>query len=60
MRGDVHAVHEAVESVPSCNVQLEQPRGQATHQRSASTTGGELTEAITRFGLEESNRAGIA
>ena len=32
MSGDVPAVQEAVDSILSCKVQLEQPRGQAKHQ----------------------------
>jgi hypothetical protein len=53
MSGFVQVVQEAVESVPSCSVQLEQPRGQAEHQRFVSTSQGQRTEAITRLGLEE-------
>jgi hypothetical protein len=42
-----------VELLPSCNVQLEQPRGQAEHQRFVSTSQCQRTEAITRLSLEE-------
>lgn len=60
MSGFVQVVQEAVESVPSCSVQLEQPSGQAEYQRSVSNIRGERTEAIVRLGLEEPRGTRIA